>query len=132
MFTLSLSLSLIESFQLAPIWFDFPRSEVGKMKVDMALKVLETYLENTGTKYVAGDELTIADIAIASSTLALEATEVDFSDYLLVSIWYETFKNENPDLWQIGQEGFDAITEVYRNPPDVSEMNHPINPMRVD
>lgn len=102
------------------------------MKVDMALNVLETYLESTGTKYVAGDEVTIADIAIASSTLALEATEIDFSVYPLVTAWYETFKNENPDLWQIGEEGFDAIAKVYQNPPDVSEMNHPINPMRAD
>lgn len=116
--------------QLAPIWFDFPRNNVGKLKVDRALSVFETYLVSNGTKYVAGDEITIADIALVSSTIALEATEIDFSDYPLATTWYDTFKDENPDLWEIGQEGLDAIAEVYQNPPDVSEMDHPINPTR--
>lgn len=118
--------------QLAPIWFDFPRNNVGKLKVDRALSVFETYLESNSTKYVAGDEITIADVALVSSTIALEATEIDFSDYTLVTTWYETFKSENPELWEIGQEGLDAIAEVYQSPPDVSEMNHPINPTRRD
>lgn len=102
------------------------------MKLDRALKVFETYLDSNGTKYVAGDEITIADMALVSSTIALEATEIDFSDYLLVTTWYETFKDENPELWGIGEEGLDAIAEIYQNPPDVSEMNHPIIPMRRD
>lgn len=118
--------------QLAPIFFDYPRSDAGKMKLDIALNVLETYLATTNTKYVASDELTIADIALAGSTLTLEATEIEFNDYPLVSAWYETFKSENPELWEIGQAGVDAINKIYKNPPDVSEMNHPIHPMRQD
>lgn len=118
--------------QLAPIFFDYPRSDAGKMKVDIALNVLETYLSKTNTKYVAGDELTIADIALAASTLSLEATEIEFDSYPLVTTWYETFKSENPKIWEVGQVGVDAINEIYKNPPDVSEMNHPLHTMRQD
>lgn len=102
------------------------------MKVDMALGVFETYLSTTNKKYVAGDNVTIADMALISSTLALEACEIDFDGFPLVTAWYETFKDEHPDLWEIGQAGVNEINAIFQNPPDVSQMNHPIHPMRKD
>lgn len=102
------------------------------MRVDTALDVFETYLSNNGTKYVAGENMTIAHIALVASTISLESCKIPFDEYPLVSAWYDTFKGENPELWEIGQAGVDAINEIYKNPPDVSEMNHPIHPMRKD
>lgn len=98
----------------------------------MALSVFETYLATTGTKYAAGDNLTIADMALVASTISLEACEIPFDEYPLVTTWYDTFKSENPELWEVGQAGVDAINDIYNNPPDVSQMNHPIHPMRKD
>lgn len=90
------------------------------MRVDMALNVFETYLSTTGTKYVASDNVTIADMALAASTVSLESCEIPFDDYPLVTTWYDTFKSENPELWEIGQAGVDAINEIYKIPPDES------------
>lgn len=98
----------------------------------MALSVFETYLDTIGTKYVASDNMTIADIALVASTISLEACEIPFDEYTLVTTWYDTFKTEYPELWEIGQVAVDAINEIYNNPPDVSQMNHPLHPKRKD
>lgn len=102
------------------------------MRIDSALSVFETYLSTTNTKYAAGDNLTIADMALMSTTLVLEACEIEFDNFPLVTTWYGTFKDENPDLWEIVQAGIDEINAIFKNPPDVSQMNHPIHPMRKD
>lgn len=54
-------------------------------KVHMALEVLETYMKRLAKKYVAADHLTIADLPLITSTMALEAIGIDFSEYNLVS-----------------------------------------------
>lgn len=96
----------------------------------MALSVFETYLDTTSTKYVAGDNVTIADMALVASTLSLESCEIPFDNYPLVTTWYDTFKSENPKLWEIGQAAIDAINSIYKNLPDV--LNHPLHPMQKD
>lgn len=117
---------------MAPIFFDYPffREEPGKKKVEFALNALETYLKTTNTKYVAGDSLTIADIALVAGTLPLEAIGYKFDHFPLVTKWYNTFKSEKPELWQIAQAGVDEISEFEKNPPDLSKLNHPIHPVR--
>lgn len=100
------------------------------MKVEMALKAFEEYLKKTNTKYVAGNNLTIADIALVSGTLPLEATGYKFDHYPLVTEWYKTFKVENPELWKIAQIDVDQIAEFEQNKPDLSKLNHPFYPPR--
>lgn len=102
------------------------------MKIDMALSVFETYLSTTNAKYATGDNLTIADMALMSTTLVLEACEIEFEHFPLVTAWYETFKDENPKLWEIVEAGINEINTIFKNPPDVSQMNHPKHPMRKD
>ncbi|VVC90673.1 unnamed protein product, partial [Leptidea sinapis] len=57
------------------------RTELGLKKVHIALDVLETYLQKLGARYVAGDNLTIADFQLFNSTMTLEAIDFDFSQY---------------------------------------------------
>lgn len=116
--------------QIAPQFFDYPRTEMGKKQVEMALNVFETYLKRSNTKYVAGNVLTIADIALAAGTFPLEGTGYKFDHYPLVTKWYNTFKTENPELWEVGQIDVNQIAEFERNPPDLTKLNHPQHPPR--
>lgn len=115
---------------MAPIFFDYPRNEHGRKKVYIALEAFETYLERHGTKYAAGNELTIADLPLVASTMCLEAIGFKFNDYPLIVQWYATFKSENPKLWEICAGGMKEIEEFNKNPPDLSHMEHPIHPIR--
>ncbi|XP_073835754.1 uncharacterized protein isoform X2 [Musca autumnalis] len=129
-FNMAFYYSSIGAYSMAPIFFDYQRTEMGKKKVENVLQVFETYLKRLGTKYAAGDKLTIADFALVSATLCLEGIAYDFSKYELVSKWYQTFKKEYPQLWEIANGGMQEITEFEHSPPDLSHMNHPFHPTR--
>lgn len=116
--------------QIAPQFFDYPRDDLAKMKVEIALNAFEAYFKKTNTKYAAGETLTIADIALISGTLPLEAIGYNFNHYPLVSNWYKTFKSENSELWAVAQMNVDQIAEFERNNPDLSKLNHPLHPPR--
>ncbi|XP_023295551.2 uncharacterized protein LOC111678435 isoform X1 [Lucilia cuprina] len=129
-FNMGFYYSSIAAYSMAPIFFDYERTELGLKKVNNALAVFETYLERLGTKYAAGNHLTIADFALVSATLCLEAISFDFSGYPLVTKWYNTFKTEYPEIWSIANGGMQEIKEFEHNRPDLSHMNHPFHPIR--
>lgn len=112
------------------MFFDYPRGEMGKKRVELALNAFETYLKRTNTKYAVGDNLTIADIALAAGTFPLEAIDYKFDHYPLVTKWYATFKAENPELWEVGKACVDELASFEKNPPDLSKLNHPLHPPR--
>ncbi|KAH8344065.1 hypothetical protein KR084_003868 [Drosophila pseudotakahashii] len=120
----------ISAHSMAPIFFDYERTPMSLKKVQNALEVFETYLERLGTKYAAGDNITIADFALISATLCLEAIHFDLQQYPLVNKWYETFKEEYPQLWEIANSGMQEISAFEQNPPDLSQMDHPFHPTR--
>ncbi|XP_012161947.1 uncharacterized protein LOC101461418 isoform X2 [Ceratitis capitata] len=120
----------ISAHSMAPIFFDYQRTDMSLKKVNNALSVFETYLRDGGTKYAASDFLTIADFGLVSATLCLEAISFDLSPYPLIQKWYETFKDENPELWEIAKSGMQEIAEFEKNPPDLSSMKHPFHPTR--
>ncbi|KAM8706717.1 hypothetical protein ACLKA7_010907 [Drosophila subpalustris] len=120
----------ISAHSMAPIFFDYERTPMSLKKVENALEVFETYLQRLGTKYAASDNVTIADFALVSSTLCLEAIDFDLSPYPLIQKWYSTFKEENPELWQIANSGLQEINAFEHNPPDLSHMEHPFHPTR--
>lgn len=115
---------------MAPIFFDYERSEYGLKKVHISLKTFETYLGQSQTKYVAADCLTIADLPLVTSLMCLEAIKFDLDEYPLVKTWYETFKKENPELWKITEAGMKEIEHFEKNPPDLSHLNHPLHPAK--
>ena len=115
---------------MAPIFFDYQRTPMGLKKVHIALNAFETYLQRSGTKYAAGNNLTIADFPLVTATLCLEAINFSIDEYPLIKNWYEMFKTEHPDLWNIGKGGLIEIAHFESNPPDLSAMKHPIHPVR--
>lgn len=115
-----------------PIYFDIPnlRGELNTKKVELALNAFETYLKKTQTKYAAANHMTIADIALVAGTLPLEAVDYKFDHYPLVTKWYNTFKRENPEVWEIGQSGVDINAAFNKKSPDLSKLNHLIFPVK--
>lgn len=70
-------------------------------KIETAFDFLNTFLE--GHAYVAGDNLTLADLAILSTVSTFEVAGFDFSKYSNVAKWYANAKNVAPgwdENWQ--------------------------------
>lgn len=86
------------------MFFDYPITEMGVKRVHNSVSVLEEYFKRLGKKYVAGEDVTIADISLICSMTVLEAVKFDFSQYPLVMEWYVTFKKENPGMWVYPQK----------------------------
>ncbi|KAF7271534.1 hypothetical protein GWI33_015607 [Rhynchophorus ferrugineus] len=129
-FNLSTYYRNISEYVMAPIFFDYQRTPLGLKKTKMALDIFNTYLQRTGTKYAATDNITIADFQLVTATMCLEAIDFDISDYPLVKKWYENYKREYPELWKIVEAGMKEINAFEKNPPDLSHMVHPIHPVR--
>ncbi|XP_055616501.1 glutathione S-transferase 1-1 isoform X3 [Toxorhynchites rutilus septentrionalis] len=129
-FNLAFLYPQISAYVMAPIFFDYERTPLGLKKLQMALDCFETYMNRQGTKFVAGDHLTIADFPLVSSVMCLEAINFDIEKYSLVKVWYHNFKKEYPELWAICATGMAEIREFEKNPPDLSGLNHPIHPIK--
>ncbi|EDW58448.1 glutathione S-transferase 1-1 [Drosophila virilis] len=63
-------------------------------KLESAVEILDIFLQ--GQLYVAGDRLTIADIAILATISTLTVADFDLSKYSNVSKWYENAKKVTP------------------------------------
>ncbi|XP_044250241.2 uncharacterized protein [Drosophila takahashii] len=80
-------------------------SEEDFKKVQDTFGFLNTFLE--GQEYVAGDQYTVADIAILASVSTFDALDFDISKYLNVAKWYENVKKITPgweENWQGAQD----------------------------
>ncbi|KAH8289027.1 hypothetical protein KR054_004285, partial [Drosophila jambulina] len=71
-------------------------------KIETAFEFLNTFLE--GQDYVAGNQFTVADIAILSSVSTFEIVEFDISKYPNVARWYANAKKTTPG-WDENWEG---------------------------
>lgn len=80
--------------------------------------------------YQSSDQLTIADCALHPATMCLEAIGFSLSPWPHVESWYNDFKVNHPDLWEISAAGMKEIIFFEKNPPDLSHMIHPIHPIR--
>ncbi|EDV94338.1 glutathione S-transferase 1-1 [Drosophila grimshawi] len=77
-------------------------------KIETALDFLDTFLQ--GQQYVAGGQLTIADISILSSVSTLVVMGFDLSKYPSVAKWFENAKKETP-AWNEVWEGLQKTKE---------------------
>lgn len=59
-------------------------------KIDEALSLLELFLK--GEKYVAGKNMTIADLSVVVTVSLLEVLEYELSEYKNISRWYSMMK----------------------------------------
>ncbi|KAH8383411.1 hypothetical protein KR009_008475, partial [Drosophila setifemur] len=75
-------------------------------KVDTAFDHLNTFLEDR--EYVAGDCLTVADIALLASVSTFEVVDFDISQFPNVARWYENAKEVTPG-WDENWEGVQMI-----------------------
>ncbi|XP_013101450.2 glutathione S-transferase 2 [Stomoxys calcitrans] len=63
-------------------------------KIEMALDFLNTFLSET--RYVAGDNMTLADLAVLASVSTMDVANLDFSKYEHVTRWYKGLKDTAP------------------------------------
>ncbi|KAH8247704.1 hypothetical protein KR038_008602, partial [Drosophila bunnanda] len=77
-------------------------------KIEVAFEFLNTFLE--GQEYVAGDHLTVADIAILSSVSTFDIVDFDISKYPNVARWYANAKKITPG-WDENWDGLRQMVE---------------------
>ncbi|XP_011202748.2 glutathione S-transferase 1-1 [Bactrocera dorsalis] len=63
-------------------------------KIETAFELLDTFLE--GHSYVAGDALSLADIAVLATVSTFDVSGFDFSKYANVAKWYANAKQVVP------------------------------------
>ncbi|EDX13233.1 GD18817 [Drosophila simulans] len=79
-------------------------------KIEAAFEFLDIFLE--GQDYVAGSQLTVADIAILSSVSTFEVVEFDISKYPNVARWYANAKKITPG-WDENWKGLLQMKTMY-------------------
>ncbi|KAH8306293.1 hypothetical protein KR018_006375 [Drosophila ironensis] len=83
-----------------------PGSDEALAKLNTAFELLNTFLE--GQEYVAGSELTVADIVILATVSTTEMVDFDFSKYPNVGRWYKNAQKVTPG-WN---ENLERITNA--------------------
>ncbi|KAH8382062.1 hypothetical protein KR009_001642, partial [Drosophila setifemur] len=78
-------------------------------KIETAVGFLNTFLE--GQDYVAGDHLTVADIAILATISTFEAVDFDLSKYPNVDRWYKSAQKVTPG-WDENVEGVQRLKDM--------------------
>ncbi|KAL3277757.1 hypothetical protein HHI36_013097 [Cryptolaemus montrouzieri] len=63
-------------------------------KLEDAFKVLDSFLDKS--EYVAGDKLTLADLALLASVSTIEVAKIDLTPYPNVTKWFENVKKTAP------------------------------------
>ncbi|CAL7937519.1 unnamed protein product [Xylocopa violacea] len=87
-----------------------PKDQTKYEAIGTALSFLETFLE--GQDYVAGKNMTLADLAIVASMSTLEVMDYDFSKYKNINRWYAKIKSEAPKYEELNGAGVKAFKEL--------------------
>nr|AHC08059.1 delta glutathione S-transferase [Locusta migratoria] len=129
-FNISTYYARIAEYAVAPIFFDYKRTPEGLNKLKIALNVLNTILERQGTKFAAGEHMTLADLSLVAATMCLEAVEFDLTPWARVQRWYADFKQAAPRLWAVAEPAMLELRAFSNSPPDLSALRHPYHPVR--
>ncbi|XP_068157670.1 glutathione S-transferase D2-like [Drosophila tropicalis] len=89
--------------------FNKPADPEAFKKVEAAFDYLDTFLE--AQEFVAGGQLTVADIAILASVSTFDISEFDLSKYHNVSKWYANAKKVTPG-WDENWEGLLQMKKI--------------------
>ncbi|XP_034937799.1 glutathione S-transferase 1-1-like [Chelonus insularis] len=76
-------------------------------KIGNCLDLLNKFLE--GQNYVAGNNMTIADLSLVTSVTNIQLIKFDISKYANVTKWLERIKSEAPKYEEINGEGLKAF-----------------------
>ncbi|XP_023170120.2 glutathione S-transferase 1-1-like [Drosophila hydei] len=94
-----------------PIFFqNKPGDPEDLKKIEAAVGLLNTFLE--GQQYVAGDHLTIADIAILANISTLLATKFEIKNYPNVAKWYANAEKVTPG-WSENLDGLAQMQDFF-------------------
>jgi len=97
-----------------PIMFAKASADPEKYKkMEESYEFLNTFLENQD--FVAGDNLTIADLAIIASVSTAEILGFDLSKYPNVAKWFENSKKIIPGYDELNHQGSLKFKEMYDN-----------------
>ncbi|XP_068082858.1 glutathione S-transferase 1-like isoform X2 [Anabrus simplex] len=98
-----------------PIFFEGAKSVSEDKKAEgfEALKILDGYLAPTG--WVAGDNLTIADIACLTHVSTYPAMGFDLAPYKNVSAWLDRCRKQVPSYQEVNQVGVDIFRKVFES-----------------
>ncbi|XP_033213763.1 uncharacterized protein LOC117170828 [Belonocnema kinseyi] len=101
---------LFKTYYRPTIFENKSKDTIDFEKLDTAFGFLEKFLE--GENYVAGKNLTIADLALVCSVSTFEAMEYDFSNFMNIKQWYLKIKKEAPKYEEIVEEGVMEFKEM--------------------
>lgn len=77
--------------------------------IDTPLEFLNTFLE--GQEYVAGPNLTLADIALVTTISSLDAMQVDLEKFSNITRWYKHCREIIPG-YEVNQHGADLLKKL--------------------
>lgn len=88
------------------------KPDVEKLKqLEEAVELLELFLENS--EFVAGEMMTIADIAIAVTISVYELAGFEFSKFSNITRWYKNMSTSCPG-WNLNIDGINALQENFK------------------
>ncbi|XP_017795363.1 PREDICTED: glutathione S-transferase 1-like [Habropoda laboriosa] len=91
-----------------PIFFaKEPKNPAKVSSLDAALSFLDKFLE--GRDYVAGKNMTLADLSIVSTVSTVEVVGHDIKAHKNIARWYAKIKSEAPKYDQINKAGVEAF-----------------------
>ncbi|XP_066581968.1 uncharacterized protein [Prorops nasuta] len=94
-----------------PILFQSsPPNPAAFSKVERAMEKLETIL--TDVKYIAGDKMTLADLAALSTVSTFELVNFDFTPYPNIDRWLQTMKLEAPKYKETNEHQLDLFKKI--------------------
>jgi glutathione S-transferase len=78
-------------------------------KVREALKLLDDSLANQ--KYVAGNELTLADLSVLASMTVFDGFNYDYSEFKNITEWNNRLKSELPYYDEVNKEAMEMLKQ---------------------
>lgn len=77
---------------------------------------------------ILAEDLSIADLPLIMGTVLLEVIDFDLTPYPKIKSWYGGFKQNHGDLWALANVGMEELKSFEKNPPDLSQIQHPLHP----
>ncbi|XP_075218826.1 glutathione S-transferase 1-1-like [Lycorma delicatula] len=88
-----------------------PFDDEKKKKLDEALGFLNTFLEKS--PWAAGDNITLADLALVASVSSIEAVGYDISSYKNILNWFDKAKTTIPDYKEANGDGVEKFKQLF-------------------
>nr|AWX68885.1 glutathione S-transferase delta 2 [Heortia vitessoides] len=87
-----------------------PEDKEKLARLEDSMKLLDKFLE--GQKYVAGPNMTLADLSLVASVSSMEPTPLNFSKFPNVVRWYDEIKKTAPGYEEANGKGLQAFKNL--------------------